>query len=381
MKHLKLVLALSLLLVLGAFLVVGCGAEETTTTAAPATTAGPVTTAAPTSETTATTAAPVEPITLVFTIHEPETVDMCTKLLQPWFQRIEEETDGRVKIEAHYNGELVGLMDAYDAVVKGNVDMAFIMDSILPQMVGDNIIDATFVGNKSYRMSRVYNELYQKYPEMQEPYADVKPMLLFCMFPSYIGTNKPIEKVSDFNGLKLIASDAYQSSRVAALGASAVSCLPPDVYSTLERGVADGGTIFGLPQLESNSWGEVVDNITLITTKHPTNGVVMNLDTWNSLPADIQQIIDGMADDIIDLADQVMNAADAAAATSATAKFGTVITEPSEELLADVAELWTPAREAWLDAYEADGFPAHAFYDEMVSLAQKYSAEEYNLNK
>ena len=72
-----------------------------------------------------------DPITLVFTSHNSGSGFWKTNVIEPYFIELEKRTNGRVKVEQHWNGELVNLMDAYDAMVKGVVDLAEYFPSML----------------------------------------------------------------------------------------------------------------------------------------------------------------------------------------------------------------------------------------------------------
>jgi len=48
--------------------------------------------------------------TLIFSTHDPET-GSWGPFYQPWFAAIEKRTNGAVKIEAHWGGELVGFFE------------------------------------------------------------------------------------------------------------------------------------------------------------------------------------------------------------------------------------------------------------------------------
>lgn len=385
MRHLKLVVALALCLTLGVFVVAGCGDDgetaTTATTAGPApsdgaaTTAAPDTTAAP--ETTAPPAA--EPVTLVFTFHDPDTNNQWVNIFKPWFDRIEQETNGQVVFEPHFMGELVSLPDAYDAVVKGTVDVAVLRQATMPQFKLDSIVEAGYYSDTCLRPSQVYNELYQKYPEMQEPYKDVKVMLMYCMTPGYLGTTKvPVETIDDANGLKLITSNQLMADRAAAIGVASVSVPPPEFYPTLEKGVADGGMVVTQPEMISYNWAEVIKNVTLVECIRATCAVVMNMDVWNSLPEDVKQVIDGMAPEIIELADEAMfNASKEAMAVLPTPEYGVNYITPDEATMAAFEAADKPVMEAYVAGLDSEGLPASQFWQDYLELSAKYSASEY----
>lgn len=383
MKQLKLVFALSLLLMLSLVVLAACGSESTETTATSAatmTTAGSATTAATSSDTTATTAAPTgEATTLVFTFHDPDTNNQWVNIFQPWFAQIEQETNGQVKFEPHFMGELVSLMDAFDAVVKGTVDVAVIRQATLPQFKLDSIIEAGYYSDQCLRPSQVYNELYHKYPEMQAPYADVKVLLLYCMTPGYLGTTKvPVSKVEDLKGLKLITANQLMADRAAALGVASVSVPPPEFYPSLEKGVADGGMVVTQPEMISYKWADVIKNVTKVECLRATCAVIMNTDKWNSLPEDVRKVIDDMGASIVEMADEAMyNANMEALEVLPNDPYNVNYIEPDAALMEALETADKPVMDGYVAGLDGEGLPASAFYKDYLDLSAKYSDTQY----
>lgn len=380
MKPMKGLVIVCLLLLLAALGLASCGGDTATTVNSSATTAAPSTTApAAPSTTTAPTTGSAEAITLVFSFSDPETNNMYANIFKPWFAQIEQSTGDKVKFEPHFMGELVGLMEAYDAVVKGTVDMAFIRQATMPQFKLDSIVEAGYYSDKCLRPSQVYNELYQNYPEMQAAYEDVKVLLLYTMPPGYLGTSKvPVSKIQDVKGLKLITSNQLMAQRAAALGAASISVPPPEFYPSLEKGVADGGMTVTQPEMITYKWADVIKNITKIECLRPTCGVVMNMDKWNSLPDDVKKIIDQMNPSIVELADKAMfNAHTEALTALPEPPYNVKFVEPDEAMLSAFEAADKPVMEKYVTGLDGEGLPASQFYKDYKDLLAKYSDPQY----
>jgi TRAP-type C4-dicarboxylate transport system substrate-binding protein len=103
----------------------------------------------------------------------------------------------------------------------------------------------------------------------------------------------------------------------------------------------------------------------------------MNLEIWNSLPADIQNIIDGMTEDLTRRYDELQVRTDQERIASAPAEFGTeFITLPEEELARWVARD-RPVLDKFADELVAAGLPGDELEEEFLRLEKKYSADEY----
>lgn len=318
-----------------------------------------------------------ETITLVFSMSDPETSAMNTDIFQPWFQKIEEATGGRVKIECHYNEELVAVTDAYDAVCKGTVDMAFVRNSMIASGVLDNLIENTYPTNSCTQSALVYNMLYEEFPEMAAQYSeDCTWMLHYQMTPAYIGvtSDTPVASMSDLTGKKFITGSLLQTTTTSALGAAAVDVLPPDFYTSLEKGVADGALTTTMPEMINYSWADVIHGVTKAPMLQACAGVIINTDKWNSLPEDIRQIITDMQDEIIAMTDKAINDMQASALEKlAGEEYNVTIVEPSEELLAELTAVSEQVIADELARLDAEGYKATEIYTRWRELTEQYA--------
>jgi TRAP-type transport system periplasmic protein len=102
----------------------------------------------------------------------------------------------------------------------------------------------------------------------------------FHNVPFHIYLNKKIDKL-DLTGLKIRVTPVYKDV-VEALGGTAVTTAPGEVYTALERGVVDG---YGWPVLGIFDLGW--DKVTKYRLEPPFYsvevGVLVNLDAWKSL--------------------------------------------------------------------------------------------------
>jgi TRAP-type C4-dicarboxylate transport system substrate-binding protein len=317
--------------------------------------------------------------TLVFSDHDPETNNMVVGIFKPMFRMIEERTGGQVKIEEHYNGELVSLQDAYNAVIQGIVDIAVVRPAIMPdRFVLDGIIESPVYNIASHRPSRTYNDLFKKYQELRDEFKHVQPLLLYCMSPATLGTSKkPVSSFSDNKGLKMITAGPFPSERAKALGQIPVGCPPPEFYSMLEKGVADGGMVVTLPEMYTYKWKDVIKNITLIPTLRATNAVVMNKKKWEKLPADVKKVITEMNSELIDLADKSQTIAYNEAVERLSKEPDIKVIKLSSEETAKFVQADNPVRAAYIKSLNAKGLPATQFNADYIALEKKYSSDAY----
>jgi TRAP-type C4-dicarboxylate transport system substrate-binding protein len=113
-----------------------------------------------------------------------------------------------------------------------------------------------------------------------------------CHDLSFFGifATKKIEKPEDFKGFRMGTTPAT-SLACDAWGATGISLRVPDYYTSMERGTVDG--------INSTTAEQIVASGTFQVTKYaPRPGffdgslsALMNLNVWNGLPGDLQQVI------------------------------------------------------------------------------------------
>jgi TRAP-type C4-dicarboxylate transport system substrate-binding protein len=104
-------------------------------------------------------------------------------------------------------------------------------------------------------------------------------------------TNKPIYKMADYRGLKLRSSGRSLSVAMESWGAKSVVMSSADVYMGIQRGTVDGANS-GLTTFRSRKWFEVANHVQMLWELVASLDMIANLKWWNSLPPDLQRIIE-----------------------------------------------------------------------------------------
>ena len=293
MSTLKKSFAAVLVLVM-VFALTACGGGGNTT--APAASEQPQTSSAPPAQ-----PSPAEVIELRWSIAWP-VGNMVNQQLGPWFaEEINKRTDGRVRITIFNGGELLDVPGTYEGVVNGIADMGTSRigstPGRFPIMLAFEMPGFQF--NNTYAANYTYREIYDKYtpPDMQ----DTKVLWIDSGSPAVLYTKMPIHKLEDIQG-RQIRADGLVAEAMLALGATPVSFSINDAYIALQNNVADG-ILDSFRGLTENKLGEVTDYIILIRGVSPGPAFfnVMNLDKWNSLPPDIQQIFIEVSKEAVDV--------------------------------------------------------------------------------
>jgi len=217
-----------------------------------------------------------------------------SKLAEAWCKEVEKRTNGRVKVEYYAGQTLTKARQVYDGTVEGLSDLGF---SVLAYTRGRfpvmSAVDLPLGYPSGKVATTVINKVYNKFKPKE--LSDTQVMYLHAHGPGLVHTKgKAVEKMEDMKGLKFRAHGT-SALVVKALGGTPVSKPMPETYQMLQKGVVDGGVF---PFEADKGWklGEVTDYITAAFDAAYTTSffVVMNKAKWNSLPADVQKIIEGI---------------------------------------------------------------------------------------
>jgi TRAP-type C4-dicarboxylate transport system substrate-binding protein len=350
----------------------GACTSEKTTTDTPST-------PAPTTETPAETpsAAP-EPITIIFNGQEMGGGTYVTGFFEPWFQAIEERTGGRVKIEAHWSEELVKATESLTALKTGIIDMAQVPVMSLPNdFPMDVVCGFTSYDNVCYGRGQVWWELYQQFPEMQAEYDGVKLLWLGTAGSTYIGMpKKEVKTLEDMQGLKIGSKGGWDTERIVALGATPVTVGPADFVTSLQNGILDATPIAPFALVDFGL-GEILQNVTLVPIYPTLFAGCMNMETWNSLPADVQTILEDMMPEFIKAGDDFQSKIAQDKLATAEAEYGiSLYTPPASELARWVAAD-QPVFDEFINQLNEEGLPGDILREKYLELEEKYSAAEY----
>jgi TRAP-type transport system periplasmic protein len=242
-------------------------------------------------------------IELKFAHQNPPTGRTTVKFLNPWAKKIEEATNGRVKITMFPAEALAKAAESVEATVGGITDITWtIMGYYTGRYPLSNVMALPFMSLGSGKIdgklrsggavnSHIQEELFETIPEIQAEWKDVKVLFLQCTDPYQLFTaKKAVRTMDDLKGLKLRELGGYPSDMWKALGASPSAMAMPDVYDAASKGVIDGANL-PWAAMSTYKFYEVFNYYTDAPTTGSPQLVIMNLEKWNSLPLDIQKAI------------------------------------------------------------------------------------------
>lgn len=292
---------------------------------------------------------------------------------------VEERTGGRVKITNYFGQALLKYGDTYRGVSSGIADISLYVIGASEGIHDINeVISLPFLGLPDMVTgAQIYKELRQKFPELDQENSKTGTMWLDVrmMAPTQLHlVNKTVRAPEDLKGMKVIASGAAMTYLLQHVDGAAVHLGPPDWYLSLERGLVEAQLThwlavyeFGLLELFNyhTMWGDA--GISMVPI-----GFLINLETWNSLPPDLQDILV----EVYTWADEQSNEWDLGlleTALKTAAEQGNVLTYLTPSEIQPWVDLMTPYHEQWIEEMEGKGWPARAMVDEAKKLVAKYS--------
>ncbi|KUP90798.1 TRAP transporter substrate-binding protein [Tritonibacter horizontis] len=217
------------------------------------------------------------------------------QIQKEWTERVGAMTGGRVEIELLPVGSVVEYNETQDAVGAGILD--------------GHITDVSYFSGKDPAFGLIANPIgawsspeemfrFMRYGGGNELMAELEaPYNLHFVGATTTGlegfvSKKPLEGVDDLKGLKVRAPEGLIQQVFAAAGAVPVNLPYAEVFTALDKGVIDAAdsTVFSTNQAQGL---HDAGNHPVYPGFHsmPLVEVSMNLDKWNSLPEDLQEIL------------------------------------------------------------------------------------------
>ncbi len=298
---LLLILSLSILLVI----LVGCASPAATTAAPPKTTASAApTSAAPATTAPAATSAPTTPaasqpagqkIVLTMAGTMPES-DIKTIALRQFAAEVAKNTNDMVQINIFPNNQLIADKDMFTAIPAGMADLAQSNLASFSGLVPETALITMCMtySNFDHWWAVIHGPLGDIITKKLATSANTKFLAWLSQGPTdvFATTNKTIKVPDDFKGLKFrTPSSALFVKAVNALGGNGVIISAGELYTALGSSVVTG-TFCDSKAYNLNKWFEVAPYVSrMVITPDASHAIIANMNSWNKLPANIQQII------------------------------------------------------------------------------------------
>lgn len=331
------------------------------------------------------TAEALEEITISFAVFHNETALDATQFVQPWLDEISarcKEEGYDVMFDVYWGETLCSNPETYQVVQEGTVDMGMFLTPMASLFDLDEVMIFGQNGKTIYRSSRIYQDLYNEFEEIQAEWADVHVVGMVMETPQYAMTNAQFSNMQESSGIQWNTTGAICTNILNKFGWASISCGPTDVYTYGERGMIDGcGS--SAKNIMSNAWYEVFDYVYNIVVTNMTESIIMNQDVWDSLPTEVQVVFDDMGLGsgnyvLCDMYDEALLQIEDEYWDKIVNEYGMEWIELPDEVLAEFQACIDEVAADWAANLDSEGYPGTELLERYYELAEKYSAEEYS---
>ncbi len=223
---------------------------------------------------------------------------------------IAQRSDGRFAPRVYPGGQLGGERDIAEGVLMGSVEVqpvSTILANWVPKVA---ILDLPYLYRDMEHIRKVHagpvgQELKRLLLE-----KGIRVMGMYHQPPRITLTKRPVKKLEDYKGMKMRAPeiDVYIAA-IRGLGATPTIVPWPEVYTSLQTGVAEGVEVDAGAHYTMKFY-EIAKYATL--TRHITQTIFFNIAEkfYQSLPADLRKVVDTSGAETCDYLNQVTEAKD-----------------------------------------------------------------------
>jgi len=307
------------------------------------------------------------PIKLNYANFPPAPTFPCVQM-ERWKEEVEKRTGGKVAIKTFPGGTLLGAKNMIDGVIAGTADIGCLCMAYQPgRFIVTNAIALPVGFPDATVASLALWDLYKKYKP--KAFAKVKVLTMFTCAPANIYAKKPVRNLEDLKGLELRASGGTAQA-LKALGATPVGMPQSETPEALQKGIVQGAAS-SLETLMDFKYAEICKYVTIFNGPVYPFAVVMNMDKWNSLPKDVQKVMDGLGIEQAFWTGNYMDKHVDKSVEWSKKNHNIEITKLTKKELANWNRLLRPLKDQWITKAKAKGLPARAILRD-IRVAKEY---------
>lgn len=355
---------LSCILVVGLILT-GCGGNPITSTVTSTQTATTQTTTTAVSTVTTTSVQPIINIRIGGGMPQGHAISVS---ILGWKDKVEKATDGRVKVTFYEAGTMGKSAELYDLVLNGTLEAGHMAEfwtgGRFPLIEGIDSLPFTF--KDMSQNTEVVQRLFKA--GLLKELEPFKYLYFTGTGTINIFDKNKIATMADFKGAKLRAT-GLNVEICEALGGTAVTIPGEEEYMAFDKGILTGN-FTGVDNVKGRKLWEVLNYGCQTPVSMGGFVFIMNKDFWNSLPADIQAIIDGINEEQRTGHVTAQMAAQAAD-WDTVAKNGIEVYTLADDELAKWKQATSSIANDWVNAVIAKGLPGNEVMDTIKAVTGK----------
>ncbi|MGQ9825118.1 MAG: TRAP transporter substrate-binding protein [Desulfotomaculales bacterium] len=313
-----------------------------------------------------------EVITLKLADSVPVTHTNSAVVAKFFIKRIEELTNGRVKIE-YYPAEQLGKQkDLLNMCSQGITDIAMVAPSFLAGQLSLNTVMILPFYSTATEGTAIYMRLnasglladeFKKY--------NVRPIIVHTT-PQYdiVTVKKQIKSPSDLKGMKIKTSGGIYNKIAEKYGIVPVEVPSPETYEATQRGIVEG-VLFSYPAIKSYRLNELAKYVTFGASFGGYPCVyVMNEQKFQSLPEDIRKALTQVGEETSKVAGEAWDKEEEKLLKEFEQQ-GLVIYRLSPEEKGKWKEYIKGIDQIWIEDMEKKGLPGKKVYEEFEKACKE----------
>ena len=321
-----------------------------------------------------TSAAAINPIVLKYAPAslQPSPILGQTLTVTEQLKLLEARANGKIKMDIYWSETLAKATDLTSAISSGLTDMTHLRPYGEPgKLPLSTIGEMPGISDDLWALSWAYWDLIRQEPLSTE-LAKYKARPIWILFTQQVQiiSKAPIRTLGDLKGKK-VAAGGIAAEELKSLGSVPLSMAPIEQSQGLLQGTIDAiaAPIDAMYSFKFYESGKYVTNFALGPRIQP---VVINQDTWNKLPADVQKTFTDSVPDMINLAYTTIIKDTNEAVLKELANSKVEIIELSAADKAEVQKIRAAYGDQWADGQEKAGLPGKKVLADYRTLAAKY---------
>ncbi len=324
------------------------------------------------------TTASAQEVTLKLEHFLPAQANVPKKILDVWADKVEADSEGRIKVERYATMSLGGSPpELYDQVADGVIDIGWTVVGYTPgRFPSTEVFELPFMVTDARAASYAYWKMFESGMKDTQ-FKDTHMLGTWVHGPGVFHTSDPVNSPADLEGMKIRGGSRLVNQLLEAVGATPVGMPVPAVSEGLSKGVIDGTTIpwevtaaLKVPELVQNHTefeGPALYTLTFV--------LAMNNDSYNNLPDDLKAVIDQNSGlDFSVFAGGTQADSDGPSREIAVDLGNNIITIDAATAAAEWGPVVAPIYQTWIDDVATKGLDGQALIDEAKALMAEYTA-------
>ncbi len=307
-------------------------------------------------------------IVLKYANFPPATTFPCIQM-ERWAKEVEKRTGGKVRVQTFPGGTLLPAKNIFDGVVAGMADIGNFAMSYQPgRFPLSEAIDLP-VGFKNARAaSLALFDLVEKYQPKE--FAKVKVITVFTCPPADIMTTMPARSLKELKGVELRTSGTG-TDVLKRIGAIPIGMPQSEAPEAIQKGIVKGN-VSSMEILKDFNFAAYLPYATEANLFVVSFAVVMNKDRWDSLPADVKKVIDGLAREQTEWTGAYVDNHVREAVEWSRKKYNHQVVRLSDADQNEITRLTKPMIDDYVKKVTSQGLPGKEIMKDVYALKQKY---------